>query len=138
MVPENTTAIRPVDRLALGSQTFETVMGIPAQGFVDGLAASEPDFARLILEWEFGDGYNRKGLDLRTRELVIIGACTALGATGVPAVRMHIGAALRAGATRQEITEVLIQVGFAAGLPAALGAMTAAGEVFRDMQTDDV
>lgn len=138
MVSDNATAIRPADRLALGSQTFEKVMGIPAKAFVDGLAPSEPDFARLILEWEFGDGYNRNGLDLRTRELVIIGACAVLGATGVPAVRMHIGAALRAGATRREITEVLIQVGFAAGLPAALGAMTAAGEVFRDMKTDDV
>jgi 4-carboxymuconolactone decarboxylase len=135
MTSENTTPVHDDPRLALGSKTFESVMGVPAQSFVDSFAASEPDFGRLILGWEFGDAYNRPGLDLKTRELVVIAACAALGATGIPAVRMHIPAALRAGATRQEITEVLIQVGFAAGLPAALGAMNAAGEVFQDTQT---
>jgi 4-carboxymuconolactone decarboxylase len=138
MAAENATGHGPIDRLALGSRTFESVMGAPAGGFVDGLAASEPDFARLILEWEFGDAYNRPGLDLKTRELVVVAACAALGATGLSAVRMHIPAALRAGATRQEITQVLIQVGFAAGLPAALGAMVAAGEVFEAARTSDV
>jgi 4-carboxymuconolactone decarboxylase len=135
MSPQNTIPVTDDPRLALGSKTFESVMGVPAQSFVDSFAASEPDFARLILGWEFGDAYNRPGLDLKTRELVVIAACAALGATGIAAVRMHVAAALRAGATRREITEVLIQVGFAAGLPDALGAMNATGEVFEGTLT---
>jgi 4-carboxymuconolactone decarboxylase len=79
-----------------------------------------------------------KAFNLRTRELVVIGACAALGAAGVGAVRMHIGAALRVRATNREITEVLIQVGFAAGLPVGLGAMAAAGEVFAELDADHV
>jgi 4-carboxymuconolactone decarboxylase len=127
MTQKNASPIHGNTRLALGSEIFELVMGSPAPAFIDGLTSSEPDYARLILEWEFVDVYNRPGLDLRTRELVVIAGCAALGATGIPAVRKHISEVLRAGATRQDISEVLIQLGFPAGL---LGAPTAAGKAF--------
>ena len=111
----------------LGSKTFADVMGQPAEGFLaagDGLA---PGYGRLILETEFG---NRPGLDLRTRELVIIASCAALGVTGHGAVRTHIPAALNAGATREEIVEVLVQIGFGAGLPTSLAALEVAQQSF--------
>jgi 4-carboxymuconolactone decarboxylase len=115
-------------RLDVGRQTFERVMGVSAQGFLDGVDAMAPGYGRHIREWEFADGYGRPGLDLKTRELAIIAVCAAIGAVGHPAVRMHVPAAIRAGATRQEVIEVLVQVGFAAGLPAALGALQVATE----------
>ncbi len=115
-------------RLALGKRTFEAALGTQADTFAAQVDALAPGYGRNILEWEFADGYNRPGLDLKTRELVIVASCAALGAVGHPAVRMHAVAALRAGATRQEVTEVLVQVGFAAGLPTALGALQAARE----------
>jgi 4-carboxymuconolactone decarboxylase len=118
----------PANRLDLGKQTFERVMGVPAKAFQDGVDAMAPGYGRQILEWEFADAYGRPGLDLKTRELVIVAACAAIGAVGHPAVRMHVPAAMRAGATRQEVVEVLVQVGFAAGLPAALGALQVATE----------
>jgi 4-carboxymuconolactone decarboxylase len=114
----------------LGAKTFADVMGQPAEGFlaaVDGLA---PGYGRLILETEFGIAYNRPGLDLKTRELVIIASCAALGVTGHGAVRTHIPAALNAGATREEIVEVLVQIGFAAGLPTSLAALEVAQQSF--------
>jgi 4-carboxymuconolactone decarboxylase len=85
---------------------------------------------KYILEWEFGDLYGRPNLDLRTRELVIIASCATLGTAGLGAVKMHIGAALRAGASRAEIVEVLMQLGFSAGLPTAIAALDAAREAF--------
>ncbi|MCB8883634.1 carboxymuconolactone decarboxylase family protein [Acidisoma cellulosilytica] len=116
-----------------GVKTFEAAMGQPPTAFIETVDAIAPGYARMILESEFGDAYNRPGLDLRTRELVVIASCGALGVTGWGAMKMHIPAALRAGATRQEIVEVLIQIGFGAGLPTALGALQAAKEVFESL-----
>ncbi len=118
------------DRLAQGRATFEASMGIPAQDFIDGFSGIAPDFGEMILRWEFADTYSRKALDLKTREIVIIAACAALGATGADSVRLHTVAALRAGATKSEIGEVLMQVGFAAGLPSAIAGLMAAKDGF--------
>ncbi|CAN5352212.1 carboxymuconolactone decarboxylase family protein [soil metagenome] len=114
----------------LGAETFSRVMGQPAESFlqtVDGLA---PGYGRLILETEFGIAYNRPGLDPKTRELVIIASCASLGVTGHGAVRTHIPAALNLGATREEIVEVFVQIGFGAGLPTALAALEVAQQAF--------
>jgi len=116
-----------------GSSVFESSLGLPADQFVKNVDAMAPGFGRLIVEMEFGDIYQRPGLDLKTREIVIISSCAALGTTGYGAVRMHIPAALRHGATRAEIVEALVQVSMAAGLPTALGALQVASEVFAEI-----
>jgi hypothetical protein len=51
MCADIVTRIAAIDHLDIGSKNFEVAMGDPAQAFIDGLAGSEPDFARLILEW---------------------------------------------------------------------------------------
>ena len=93
--------------------------------------------APLILEWEFADVYSRDTIDSKTREIVILAACAALGATGADAVKLHVKAALRAGVTREQIAEILMQVGFAAGLPAALCAIGAVKAAFAEMDSSD-
>lgn len=118
-------------KLQQGARRFEEVMGVPAQQFVRQFEAVAPDFGNYVLEWEFGEVYGREGLDLRTREIVIIASCATLGTVGVPAMKMHIGAAMRLGVTQREISEVLMQLAFSAGLPTAIAAMEAASEVFR-------
>ncbi|MDB5652736.1 MAG: Carboxymuconolactone decarboxylase [Tardiphaga sp.] len=119
--------------LALGRKTFEGAMGVSPDGFIQSLEPIAAGYGQLIVEMEFGAAYNRPGLDLKTRELIIIASCGALGAAGIGAVEMHIPAALRAGATRLEITEALVQIGFAAGLPTSLGALQAAAEIFSEL-----
>jgi 4-carboxymuconolactone decarboxylase len=54
---------------------------------------------------------------------------TALG-TAAPQLKVHIGAALNVGATREEVVEVIQQMAVYAGFPAALNGVTAAREVF--------
>ena len=114
----------------------EPVMGEPPIWFVNSLDAIVPGFARRLIETEFGNSSNRSGLDLKTRELVLLASCGALGAAGIAGVRMRIPAALEAGATRMDILEVLIQVGLCAGLPASFGALEAAAEVFAELDAD--
>jgi 4-carboxymuconolactone decarboxylase len=114
----------------LGAETFTSSLGISAAEFEKGFEDIAPGFGRLILEAEFGTAYHRPGLDLKTRELIIVATCATLGATGYGAAKMHIGAALRAGATRAEIVEALVQITFAAGLPTSIGALEAARDAF--------
>ncbi|CAM3879233.1 carboxymuconolactone decarboxylase family protein [Pseudomonas sp. SDO5522_S412] len=121
---------------ALGAETFDSSLSITAEQFVANVEPLAPGFGRLIVEMEFGAIYNRPGLDIKTRELIIIASCAALGATGLGAVKMHIPAALRHGATRAQIVESLVQVSMAAGLPTALGALQAASEVFAELDAN--
>lgn len=120
------------DQCDVKTNTPEVVMGEPPIWFVNSLDAIAPGFARLIVETEFGTSYKRSGLDTKTRQLVLIASCAALGTTGIDSVRKHIPAALNAGATRIEILEVLVQIGFAAGLAVSFGALQAAAEVFAE------
>ncbi len=119
-------------RFEQGCATFESVFGFPAQGFLDTLADVSPDFGRFVMEWEFADAYGGQALSLRERELVVLAACAALGATGQGPLELHVAAAQRAGLSRAAIAEAFIQVGFAAGMPAALMALRTASAAFAE------
>lgn len=96
---------------------------------VESLADIAPDFARLLIEFPFGDIYSRPGLDLRSREIAVVAALTAMG-NAAPQLRVHIQGALNVGVTRSEVVEVIMQMAVYAGFPAALNGLAAAREVF--------
>ena len=97
-----------------------------------GVAEVAPDFARMVIEFAFGDIYSRDALDLRSRELVAIAALAALG-NARPQLRIHVESAASVGITKSEITEVLMQVALYAGFPAALNGLADC----HDLLTDD-
>ena len=99
---------------------------------LDGIA---PDFARYLIEFPFGDIYSRPGLDLRSREIAVVAALTALG-NAAPQLKVHLRAALNVGVTREETVEVLMQMAVYAGFPAALNGLAAAREVFAAMDAE--
>jgi 4-carboxymuconolactone decarboxylase len=90
-----------------------------------------PDFATYVIEFPFGDIYSRPGLDLRSREIATIAALTALG-NASPQLKVHIHAGLNVGLSRDEITEVIMQMAVYAGFPAALNGLFAAKAVFAE------
>ncbi|PXX50615.1 carboxymuconolactone decarboxylase family protein [Aquitalea magnusonii] len=90
-----------------------------------------PDLGRYIIEFGFGEVYNRPGLSLQQRELATIAALTALGNT-TPQLKVHIAAGLNVGLSQQEIHETILQMALYAGFPAALNGMFAAKEVFAE------
>ena len=83
-----------------------------------------PKMAEIVIEGVFGDLLQDKALDLRTRELAHIASLTALGHS-LPQLRAHTESALVAGATKEEIIEVILQTVYCAGLPVAINAMIA-------------
>jgi 4-carboxymuconolactone decarboxylase len=75
------------------------------------------DFQEFITRYAWGSVWTRPGLDRKTRSCITLAMLAALGHHDELA--MHVRAALRIGLTRDEIREVLLQVGIYAGVPAA-------------------
>jgi 4-carboxymuconolactone decarboxylase len=88
-----------------------------------------PDFATMTIEWAMAGIMGRPGLELKTRQLLLIAACTTLG-FATAQLRAHIEAALTTGATQEEIVETILQMTFYAGGAAVSNALRMAGEVF--------
>jgi len=119
------------ERYQRGRAQLEKMSGTSVFTMVDDLCELSPDLARLTVEFPYGDIVSRPGLDLRARQIATVAALTALGTAPVQ-LRAHINIALNVGVTREEITEVIIQMAVYAGFPAAVNGMGAAKEVFRD------
>lgn len=117
------------ERYVRGWDKLREIDGEAGEKVVDGLRDIAPDFARLLIEFPFGDIYSRPGLDLKSRELAVVAALTALG-NAAPQLKVHIQGALNVGCSREEIVEVIMQMAVYAGFPAALNGLFAAKEVF--------
>lgn len=117
------------ERFMTGQLMLQKVDGKGGDAVIESLKDIEPDFAKYLLEFPFGDIYARPGLDLRSREIATVAALTALG-NASPQLKVHIGAALHVGLTQDEIIEVIMQMAVYAGFPAALNGLFAAKEVF--------
>jgi len=90
-----------------------------------------PDFATMTIEWALAGIMARPHLDLCTRQYVVIAACVTLG-HAEPQLRAHIEAALRLGASRDTIVEVIVQTLFYAGGAATANALRVAKAAFAD------
>ncbi|MCP9627175.1 carboxymuconolactone decarboxylase family protein [Rhodopseudomonas palustris] len=119
----------PQERFERGLRALAAIDGEAGHKVVDALADIAPDFARYLIEFPFGDIYSRPGLDLRAREIATIAALTAMG-NATPQLKVHIEAGLNVGLSRDEVTEIIMQMAVYAGFPAALNGLFAAKEVF--------
>ena len=122
-------------RYARGWTKLNEIDGEQGQKVLDSLQDIAPDFARYMIEFPFGDIYSRPGLDLKTRELAVVAALTALG-NAAPQLKVHIHGALNVGCRREEVVEVMMQMAVYAGFPAALNGLFAAKEVFAERALD--
>jgi 4-carboxymuconolactone decarboxylase len=88
-----------------------------------------PDFANMTIDWAIGTIMDRPGLDLVTRELIVIASCVTMG-YAMPQLRAHAEAALKVGASREQIVETVLQLVFYAGGPAVRNALVLLKDVF--------
>ncbi|WP_022722187.1 carboxymuconolactone decarboxylase family protein [Rhodopseudomonas sp. B29] len=117
------------NRYERGKRALAAIDGDAGHKVVAALDDIAPDFARYLIEFPFGDIYSRPGLDLRAREIATIAALTAMG-NAAPQLKVHIEAGLNVGLSRDEVTEIIMQMAVYAGFPAALNGLFAAKEVF--------
>jgi 4-carboxymuconolactone decarboxylase len=120
-------------RFQRGWEKLKEVDGEAGERVIAGLKDIAPDFATLLIEFPFGDIYTRPGLDLKSREIAVVAALTALG-NATPQLKVHIHGALNVGCTKQEVVEIMMQMAVYAGFPAALNGLSAAKEVFAERE----
>lgn len=120
-------------RYSRGLEKLREIDGKAGERVIAALADIAPDFARLLIEFPFGDIYSRPQLDLKSREIGVVAALTALG-NAAPQLKVHIHGALNVGCTRDEIVEIIMQMAVYAGFPAALNGLFAAKEVFAERE----
>lgn len=127
--------MNPEDRYQRGWEKLREIDGDAGENVIKSLEGIAPDFARYLIEFPFGDIYSRPGLDLRSREVAVVAALTALG-NAQPQLKVHINAALNVGCTRAEVVEVIMQMAVYAGFPAALNGLSTAKEVFDELDSE--
>ena len=102
-----------------------------------------PDFTSMMptmpkeaMEMSFGKTFNPGGLDAKTRLFVTLGALVAQGAQVDAQITMTVRHALEAGATPQEIAEVIGQMSVFGGVPAMTKAMQLAQAVIAEQSEE--
>ena len=113
------------------SLKLREIDGQAGERVIASLSDIAPDFAKYLIEFPFGDIYSRSQLDLKSREIGVVAALTALG-NATPQLKVHIHGALNVGSTRDEVVEIIMQMAVYAGFPAALNGLFAAKEVFAE------
>lgn len=123
-----------MDRYKKGIEEMRRHLGPEADRYVADIKAVSPLFAKINVECAFGDVYGDEDsvLDQKTKELCTIAALTVLG-HGLPQLKLHIACALRCGATKTEIAEVITQMVMYGGFPSATNALMTAKTVFEEM-----
>jgi 4-carboxymuconolactone decarboxylase len=82
------------------------------------LQALHPDLENMLIEYCWGTVLERPGLSERERELVTCAVLLALGRDREATTHLH--GALNVGITKDELVEVLIQLGVYAGFPSTM------------------
>ena len=117
------------ERIQAGFEQFARMLGTErATEMRAAWHRISPEFEKFVLGSLAAEMWTRPQLDLRTRSLVTVGGLSALGRS--KALALNIEMALTNGATREEICEAILQMGFYAGFPTAWEGIAAATEVF--------
>jgi 3-oxoadipate enol-lactonase/4-carboxymuconolactone decarboxylase len=115
------------DPLDAGFAVRRAVLG---NEHVDRSIANTTEFTRsfqeLITRYVWGTVWTRPGLDARTRRLLVLAITASLGRW--EEFRLHVRTGLAAELEREDLEEVLLQVGVYAGVPAANSAFQIAKE----------
>ena len=121
---------------ARGMQVRREVLG---DAHVDRAVARTTDFTEpfqdLITRYAWGEVWSRPGLSRPERSMITLTALAALGRE--EELALHVRAAVRNGLTREQITEVLLQVAIYAGVPAANRAFAVAQDVLVTMAEEE-
>src|SRR3954470_18220727 len=112
-----------------GMDELRRHVGPMADAYIQKIKAVAPEVAWVNVTFPFGELYARDVLDAKTRELCTVAALTVQG-FALPQLKLHVEAALRCGASRDEVVEVITQMIAYGGFPAAPNALRTAKGLF--------
>ena len=87
---------------------------------------------QMTTEYGWGQVWGRPGLPLKTRSFLSMAFLAALGKHAE--FRTHVRGAVNNGATREEISEVLLQAALYCGMPVGLECFRLAKEVLDELE----
>ncbi len=125
------------DMYKKGMEEMRRHFGPVADTYISQLAEISPEFAKVNVEFPFGELYTRKVLDEKTRELATIAALTVQG-FALPELKVHVRGALNCGASREEILEIITQMIAYCGFPGATNALLSAKEAFDELDGEAI
>lgn len=106
--------------------------------YVDRALGRMNDFNKpmqeLVTEYCWGEVWGREGLSRRDRSMINIAMIAILNRHNE--LKGHLRGALNNGLTREEIAEVLLQVGIYGGIPAAVDSFNIATDTFNELDAE--
>jgi len=106
--------------------------------YVDRALSQADDFTgdlqKLVTTYCWGEVWGREGLDHRTRSIINLAMISALNRPHELAA--HTRGALNNGVTKEEIKEVLLQVGIYCGVPAMVDSFRIARDTFATIEAE--
>jgi 4-carboxymuconolactone decarboxylase len=124
---ESNATVTEGNRLEKGIEAQKAIFG----EMIDAMRANAPDDLKFIQDYLsaycFGDTYTRKGLDLKTRELITFTCLAALGDCAGQ-LKSHVAGNLAAGNSREVLLSALNQSLPYIGFPRTLNAIVAVNE----------
>ncbi|MGR3321742.1 MAG: 4-carboxymuconolactone decarboxylase [Pseudooceanicola sp.] len=124
-------------------ETYEKGMEIRratlGDAYVDKAVAGIDDFTRdfqeMVTTYCWGEVWGRDGLERKTRSIINIAMIATLNRQHE--LGAHIRGAINNGVSRDEIKEVLLQVGIYAGVPAMVDSFRTAKSVLAEIDGDE-
>ena len=123
----------PSAKYIQGMQEMQKHFGHAAEKWIKVIYDIYPEFAKVNVEFPFGELYRRDVIDDKTRELCTVAALTVQGFS-MPELKVHIKGALNTGSNKSEILEIITQMIAYCGFPAATNALLAAQDVFDEVE----
>lgn len=124
-------------RLERGYRKLYEVDGKAGEEVKNSLNEISPDLVKYIVEYSFGDIYSREGLDLKSKEIAVVAALTAMG-NAQPQLKVHLNGALNVGWTINEIKEIILQMSAYSGFPTSINAMNALKDVLVEREKQGI
>ena len=123
---------------ALFEQGLATRRSVLGAEYVDASIQNATDFnidmQEMVTQNCWGDVWNRPGLERKSRSLLNLAMLTALNRPHE--LKLHVRGALRNGLSREQIREILLQVGIYCGVPAAVDSFRLAREAFAEADAE--
>jgi 4-carboxymuconolactone decarboxylase len=114
--------------LQAGLATRRAVLGHDyVQASLDKATPFNEPLQELVTRHAWGNTWQRKGIDLRTRSIVTVSMLIALGR--MHELKIHVRGALNNGVTIAELQEIFMHSSVYCGFPAAVDAFRTASEV---------
>jgi 4-carboxymuconolactone decarboxylase len=124
-------------RLERGYKKLLEIDGKAGEEVKNSLNEISPDLVKYMIEYCFGDVYSRDELDLKSKEIAVVAALTALG-NAQPQLKVHINGALNVGCTINDVKEIILQMSGYSGFPTAINAMNALKEVLKEREKQGI